>query len=109
MSCRIGDILLIKFPFTNLSKAKKRPVLVIKSENEFGDFVCLQITSKSTADNLLKIEIENFKNDVLKLESYLKYDKCFTLNCEMVDKKLVEVNEEFIKKIRELFCDEIFV
>ena len=48
MSYKQGDIVLIKFPFTTLSKSKKRPVLVIKDENEYGDFVCFQITSKST-------------------------------------------------------------
>ena len=43
MSYKVGEIILVKFPFTNLKKSKKRPVLVVKSENEFNDIVCFQI------------------------------------------------------------------
>jgi hypothetical protein len=46
MSYKVGDILLIKFPFTDLKRHKKRPVLVIKDENDFNDIVYFQITSK---------------------------------------------------------------
>ena len=79
MNYRTGDIVLIKFPFTNFSKGKKRPVLVVKSENNYGDIICFQITSQLTSVNLLQIESDNLKSGVLKLSSYLKYDKCFTL------------------------------
>ena len=36
MICKQGDIVLVKFPFTTLSKSKKRPVPVMKSEYEYG-------------------------------------------------------------------------
>lgn len=103
-----GDILLIKFPFTNLSEFKKRPVLVVKADKIRGDFICFQITSKSTSSNLLKIEKNDLKSGDLKLISFLKYDKCFTLNNQIVDKKLADVNLEFMNKLKELFCNEAF-
>jgi len=60
MSYKVGDILLIKFPFTDLKRHKKRPVLVIKDENDFNDIVCFQITSNALGTNLLKIEDDDF-------------------------------------------------
>ena len=102
-----GDIVLIKFPFTTLSRSKKRPVLVIKSENEYHDFVCFQITSKQGQRNVLNIQQSDIYAGDLKLISYVKYDKCFTLNSELVDKKLASVNEAFLAKLKKLFCDDL--
>ena len=107
MQCNKGDIVLIKFPFTTLSRSKKRPVLVIKSENEYHDFVCFQITSKKAQINVLNIQLSDLHTGDLKLISYVKYDKCFTLNTELVDKKLACVNEVFLAQVQKLFCDDL--
>ena len=107
MICKRGDIVLIKFPFTTLLKSKKRPVLVVKSENEHHDFVCFQITSKSTQLKLHTIVDTDIEDGNLKLQSYVKYDKCFTLNSELVDKKLASVSIVLMKKLKNLFCSEI--
>lgn len=100
MTCKSGDVVLVKFPFTTLVKSKKRPVLVMKNESEHGDFVCFQITSKSTQNKLCAIEHIDIENGNLKLQSYVNYDKCFTLNVDLVEKKLVSVNLAFMKKIK---------
>ena len=107
MTYKRGNLVLVKFPFTTLLKAKKRPVLVIKSENEYGDFVCFQITSKNTQSNLYSIDSVDIIDGNLQLQSYVKYDKCFTLNSELVDKKLASVNDALMEKVKHLFCDEI--
>ena len=108
MSYKKGDIVLIKFPFTNLLKSKKRPVLLIKDENSLNDFVCFQITSKSTQEALYQINQKDLKEGELKLTSFVKYDKCFTLSAETVDKKLASLDNEFMDKLKVLFCQEIF-
>ena len=107
MICKKGDIVLVKFPFTTLLKSKKRPVLVIKSENEYNDFVCFQITSKVDQSNLYAIDSSRIEDGDLKLRSFVKYDKCFTLNTELVDKKLASVNNDLMKTLKKLFCNEI--
>ena len=108
MTYEVGDILLIKFPFTDLSNAKKRPVLVIQNENSMGDFVCFQITSKDTQSCLTLIKDNDLSAGKLTLTSYVKYDKCFTLNSSIVDKKIARVNTIFNEHIKVLFCTEIF-
>ena len=108
MIYRKGDIVLIHFPFTDLSKSKKRPVLIIKDENSLHDIVCFQITSKSTQDALYKIDSHSLKEGELKLASFVKYDKCFTLSSEIVDKKLASINSKYMDELKELFCNSVF-
>ena len=107
MICKKGDIVLIKFPFTTLLKSKKRPVLIIKSENEYRDFVCFQITSNSDQSNLYAIDSANLIDGDLKLRSFVKYDKCFTLNTDLVDKKLATVSDVAMEEVKKLFCNGI--
>ena len=108
MSYKVGDIVLVKFPFTNLKKYKKRPVIVVKSENELEDVVCFQITSNSKQTNLLKLENQDMDNSVLPLKSYIKYDKCFTISSTIVEKQIAQVNATLLTKLKKLFCSELF-
>ena len=107
MRYKRGDIVLVKFPFTTLKQSKKRPVLVIKDENRQGDIICFQITSKATHSSLFLLEEDLFLENSLPLKSYVKYDKCFTLNRDIVDKKLATISDTAIQKIKKLFCDTI--
>ena len=102
-----GDIVLIYFPFTSLVKSKKRPVLLIKSENTYGDFVCFQITSKKTQSSICPIDQKFFTEGNLPLASYIKYDKCFTLHSSLVDKKLASVNHELLTNVKTFFCNTL--
>ena len=48
-----GDVVLVRFPFTDLSTSKKRPALVISPPgyaSTFGDVVVLALTSRPQAD-----------------------------------------------------------
>ncbi len=40
-----GDIVLIPFPFSDLSTSKRRPVLALTSPDRHGDFIAVGITS----------------------------------------------------------------
>lgn len=72
MSYKVGEIVLVKFPFSNLKKSKKRPVLVVKTENELNDIICFQITSNSKQPNLLKIQKHDFLSNTLSLKSCIQ-------------------------------------
>ena len=46
---KAGDVILIRFPFTDLSQSKKRPAVVISPpeyRKRYGDIILLPITSK---------------------------------------------------------------
>ena len=60
-----GTIVLIKFPFSDLTKTKLRPALVLAKTN-YNDFILCQITSKKYNDtNSKKIVDSDFENGSL--------------------------------------------
>jgi len=60
-------------------------------KNDYGDFLCFQIISQKYQSNILQIDEANIKEQNLKINSFVKYDKCFTLNVEIVNKKLTSL------------------
>ncbi len=108
MSYKVGDIVLVKFPFTNLKEAKKRPVLIVKAQNDLNDAICLQITSNDNQSHLMRLNDTDLKESIFSIVSYVKYDKCFTINAEIIDKKIAIVTENLLKNIKTLFCDVLF-
>jgi len=43
----------------------------------------------------------------LTVDSYLRYDKCFTLSSEIIDKKIAKVNEDLMQELKKVFCNQI--
>lgn len=73
-----GDIVIIPFPFSDLSGAKRRPALVIA---DWGgdDLVLCQITSKSKNDGFeVELNSTGFTTGSLPVVSNIRPNKIFT-------------------------------
>jgi mRNA interferase MazF len=97
------DIVLVDFPFTDLSGTKLRPALILSSDlvNQKDEYVCLQITSQMQHDGLF-IEIKN--NDLvkpMKLKSGIRIHKIFTAQKSLVYSKLSEMKAGAFKNVVE--------
>jgi mRNA interferase MazF len=65
MKYKKGDIVIIGFPFSDLSTIKKRPALIISNDmvNKTGDYLMVQVTSIIRNDRLsLTINKADFVN-----------------------------------------------
>lgn len=79
-----SDVVLLPFPFSDLSAHKKRPVLILKAENVQGDFLAVQITSQPGYESALVLEQSDFSVGVLPKTSFVRPDKLITLNKSLV-------------------------
>ena len=104
-----GDIILVKFPFSNLTGAKLRPAVIISrnSVNESNDFVCLQITSKIFHDNFFFTLEKNFTSAPLKLESGIRLQKVFTAHSTVIDRRITDMKPSCFDKLLKTFIETI--
>ncbi len=77
-----GTVVLIPFPYSDLSNAKKRPVLMLTPPDSQGDFVAMPLTSQSQPLPALKIDAGPLPlGGNLPFTSWIKVDTVFSL-CE---------------------------
>ena len=94
-----GDIILIRFPFTNVTDFKVRPALVIRDQND-EDLTVLPI---STTVNMKRQDIaikkSHYATSPLSIPSVVRLRKITTLHGALVVKKISEVNREFLGEV----------
>lgn len=96
-----GDIVLLKFPFTDGAKQKKRPALVIR-DTEDNDIIVCRITSEFYRTKF-DFEINHWQECGLKLPSIVRLHKIATLNKTLVERKIGSLNKELEKKLQANF------
>jgi len=99
-----GDIVLIPFPYSDLSGAKQRPALIIsnKKVNRSEDRICCLITSNPSSDGI-KIEKSYYAGGALPFQSWIKPHRLFTIHAGIVRKKLCSLN----RKSQTIVSDEV--
>ncbi|MBN2067433.1 MAG: type II toxin-antitoxin system PemK/MazF family toxin [Candidatus Diapherotrites archaeon] len=102
-----GDIVVIPFPFSDLSRAKRRPAMVLTCLLG-ADLILCQITSKDTRDNYsIRLSEEEFKAGSLKQESNVRPNKIFTADRSIIEYKIGSLKETKTKVIVEKVCSII--
>ena len=99
-----GDIVVVSFPFSDLSHAKKRPSLVLASL-EGSDLILCQITSKFTKDNhsILLYETDFVKGS-LRQTSSIRPNKLFTADVSIIMYKVGSISSKKFEEITEKLC-----
>jgi mRNA interferase MazF len=93
-----GDIVLVPFPFTDLSSSKRRPALVISPDafnEQMQDVVVAAITSQlSDKQHAVMIEQRDCVDGTLPKTSLVKLTKVFTIHSALILKKLCALRGE---------------
>ncbi|MBS3969543.1 MAG: type II toxin-antitoxin system PemK/MazF family toxin [Clostridia bacterium] len=95
-----GDVLVVPFPFSDLSQSKKRPALVVANIEEGNDLILSQITSQKNYDSYaIKIVDNDFTEGSLRQTSNIRPNKIFTADEDIVLYKIGHLNNEKIKEV----------
>ena len=103
-----GDIVVVPFPFSDLSNYKKRPALVIATLKG-DDLILCQITSQSISDEYaMLLSSEDLVSGNLKRKSNIRPNRIFTADGNIIlykvgnlkEGKMTEVVSKLIAIIR---------
>ena len=93
------SVVLVPFPFSDLSESKLRPAVVL-AEISREDFVCCQVTSNPYADpNAVELTEEDFAEGTLKRVSYARPGKLFTANLQLFEGVVGELEDDLRAEI----------
>lgn len=100
-----GDVVVIPFPFSDLSSSKKRPALVV-SELKGQDVILCAITSKNTKSNYsIPLSDREFDSGSLKKESNILPNKLLTAEKSVIHYKVGSLTATKTKEIVEKICE----
>lgn len=102
-----GDIVVLPFPFTDLTTTKKRPAVIL-SNIKGDDYIMLQITSKNVRDDYaIPLLPTDFSTGSLHQESNIRPNKIFTLDKNLILYKAGHLNTSKMNICIENVCSII--
>jgi len=94
-----GDIVVIPFPFSDLSGSKRRPAFVL-ADLPGSDIILCQITSRFRKDKFsIRLSQNDFSNGGLPVLSYVRPNRIFTADKNIIVRKAGTLKLSLTKSI----------
>ena len=101
----VGAVVLVPFPFSDLSQSKLRPAVALASAGR-GDWILCQITSNPYGDSqAIELNDASLATGSLRLTSYARPGKLFTANRNLIVRQVGILNEEHFNRIVDAIID----
>lgn len=106
---KFGTIVLIPFPFTDLTSAKLRPAVIISKTNAKNDDIIVSFISSKlpkkleTSHYLVRQQDQDFNQTGLKTDSIIRFDKIATLSKKLILGELGSLSSYIINKAKVSF------
>ncbi|WP_107670613.1 type II toxin-antitoxin system PemK/MazF family toxin [Cyanothece sp. BG0011] len=110
MSLKKGDIVLVPFPFSNLSISKLRPAVVLWVDVSGIDITVCFISSQnvniiSPEEFLIDKSDPEFSKTGLKVTSKVRVAKIVTIQRNLIKRKLSKLENNFLQKLDQCLKD----
>jgi mRNA interferase MazF len=94
-----GDVVVVPFPFSDLTQAKRRPALVIATL-EGDDVILCQITSKTVRDKYsITLDDSDFETGSLKQLSNIRPNRIFTADSHIIFYRIGKLKTEKLSEV----------
>ena len=96
-----GEVVLVNFPFTDLTGRKLRPAAVLAAGDFSSDIILCQITSQNYGDReAVAIDaVQDFTKGTLAKASYARPRKLFTGNTSLINRTLGTLKQAKLDEI----------
>ena len=96
-----GDIVVIPFPFSDLSSSKKRPALVL-SQIQGDDIILCQITTANRPDiYTINLAQKDLTEGNIKIRSIIRPNRIFTADKSLIVYKIGIINNEKLIEVKQ--------
>ncbi|RLF47180.1 MAG: type II toxin-antitoxin system PemK/MazF family toxin [Thermoplasmata archaeon] len=94
-----GDVVVVPFPFSDLTQAKRRPALVV-AELEGDDLILCQITSQYVKDRYaVSINESDFETGSLRQRSNVRPNRIFTADRHIILYRVGHLRSEKLNEV----------
>jgi mRNA interferase MazF len=94
-----GDVVVLPFPFSDLTRSKRRPALVVAGLDG-GDVILCQITSAARIDGYsILLSDGDFKEGSLDVSSIIRPNRLFTADSSIIIYKAGVLDASKIKEV----------
>jgi mRNA interferase MazF len=107
MGCKRGQLVLVPFPFTDLSAEKRRPVLCLTDPDSFGDFLAVAVTSRPHHARAVALTQGDMTEGQLPVASWVRVDRLVTLNQRLAIKAFGQGSEAFVSTVITRVCEHV--
>ncbi len=99
-----GDVVVLPFPFSDLSSSKKRPALVL-ADLHTDDIILCQITSQFVKDNYsVELNVSDFNRGSLNKISNIRPNRLFSADKSIIMRTVGTVKPEILQQtVKKLF------
>jgi mRNA interferase MazF len=95
----VGEVVLVRFPFSDLSQSKLRPAVCLADAGR-GDWVLCQITSNAYGDSrAIPLDDPDFVSGGLKISSYARPAKLFTAHERLIAKSVGKLRDATLSRV----------
>ncbi len=100
---RPGEVLLLRFPFTNGTGVKRRPALVLVDVGD-ADIIVARVTSRQVASPY-DVAVSEWQQAGLLLPSIVRVHKIATVSKQLVDRTLGRLSQRDMERVRSVLHD----